>query len=88
MEIKTGKTIGNRLSFHIVDGKDEFDGQIFIGDVRRPLSEFCDMKQMLPLFLLFYAKTLNIETEITALKVRAEAMSVAMSAEVANELSK
>jgi hypothetical protein len=80
MEITVGEITGNRLAISIVDGKEEYKGQVFIGDVRRPLSEFCDMKQVFPLLLLFYAKTLKTETTITDLRAKAEAVAVSMEA--------
>lgn len=92
MEIKVGEVNRNRLSLTIVDGKDSYSGNVHIGDIKQPLSTFCNVKEMLPLLLLFYAKTLNITTTITDVKATAEAVSIAVKAvkveEVAVELTK
>lgn len=88
MEIKVGEVSRNRLSLTVIDGKDSYSGEVHIGDIKQPLSTFCNVKEILPLLLLFYAKTLNIATTIADVKVKAEAVSLAVKTEeVAVEFS-
>ncbi len=62
MQITVDKTTDTRIFVTIeIDGK-IYKEQIVISSVKAPMSDFCNVQEMLPLFLVFWAKTQNVST--------------------------